>query len=82
MQLPIFLMIFLAPVFVPLDLLRAWIHAVATVNPFTHLLEAARSLLAGGTTGVAFAFVLVPVLAALFALWAVRGLKSAEAAGG
>jgi len=82
MQLPIFLMIFLAPVFVPIGLLRGWIHAVATVNPFTHLLEAARSLLAGGTTGVALAFVLVPVLAALFALWAVRGLKSAEAAGG
>jgi ABC-2 type transport system permease protein len=82
MQLPIFLLIFLAPVFVPLDLLRGWIHSAAVLNPFTHLLEAARSLLAGETGGVAFAFVLVPALVALFALWALRGLKSAEAAGG
>jgi len=82
MQLPIFLLIFLAPVFVPIALLHGWIHAVATVNPFTHLLEAARSLLAGGTAGVAFAFLLVPALAVLFAVWAWRGLRSAEAAGG
>ena len=82
MQLPIFLLIFLAPVFVPIALLHGWIHAVATVNPFTHLLEAARSLLAGGTAGVAFAFLLVPALAVMFAVWAWRGLRSAEAAGG
>jgi ABC-2 type transport system permease protein len=82
MQLPIFLMIFLAPVFVPLRLLRGWIHAVATVNPFTHMLEAARSLLAGGTGGVGLAFLIVAGLAATFTLWAVRGLRSAEAAGG
>jgi ABC-2 type transport system permease protein len=82
MQLPIFLMIFVAPVFVPLDLLRGWIHAVATVNPFTHLLEASRSLLAGGTAGVGLAFLIVAALVALFSVWAVRGLRSAEAAGG
>jgi ABC-2 type transport system permease protein len=78
MQLPIFLLIFLAPVFVPLDLLRGWVHAVASVNPFTALLEAARSLLAGGTDGVALAFAIVVPLAALFALWALRGLRAAE----
>jgi ABC-2 type transport system permease protein len=78
MQLPIFLLIFLAPVFVPLDLLRGWVHAVASVNPFTALLEAARSLLAGGTDGVALAFAIAVPVAALFALWALRGLRAAE----
>lgn len=78
MQLPIFLLIFLAPVFVPLDLLRGWVHAVASVNPFTALLEAARSLLAGSTDGVALAFAIVIPIAALFVLWALSGLRVAE----
>jgi ABC-2 type transport system permease protein len=78
MQLPIFLIIFLAPVFVPLDLLRGWVHAVASVNPFTALLDAARSLLAGSTDGVALAFAIVVPLAGLFVLWALRGLRAAE----
>jgi ABC-2 type transport system permease protein len=78
MQLPIFLLIFLAPVFVPLELLQGWVHAVASINPFTALLEAARSLLAGDTHGVALAFAIVVPLALLFVLWALRGLRIAE----
>jgi ABC-type multidrug transport system permease subunit len=78
MQLPIFLLIFLAPVFVPLDLLTGWIHAVATVNPFTAFLEGARSLLAGTTEHVAIAFGIAIPLAGAFALWALAGLRSAE----
>jgi ABC-2 type transport system permease protein len=78
MQLPVFLLIFLAPVFVPLDLLRGWVHAVASINPFTALLEAARSLLAGQTEGVGLAFAIVVPLAAVFAVWALRGLRVAE----
>jgi ABC-2 type transport system permease protein len=82
MQMPVFLLIFLAPVFVPLDLLSGWLHAVATVNPLTTLLAAARSLLAGGTAHVAAAFGLAAALAAGLAAWALRGLASAERAGG
>jgi ABC-2 type transport system permease protein len=78
MQFPIFLLIFLAPVFVPLDLLTGWIHAVATVNPFTALLEGTRSMLAGTTNGVAAAFGIALGLAAVFAAWALRGLRAAE----
>jgi ABC-2 type transport system permease protein len=78
MQLPIFLLIFLAPVFVPLELLTGWIHAVAAVNPFTAFLEGARSLLAGSTDQVAVAFGIALPLAAAFAVWAVTGLRSAE----
>jgi ABC-2 type transport system permease protein len=78
MQFPIFLLIFLAPVFVPLDLLTGWIHAVASVNPFTAFLEGARSLLAGSADHVAAAFGIAVPLAALFALWALTGLRAAE----
>jgi hypothetical protein len=33
MQTPVFMALFLAPVYVPLELLRGWIHAVARLNP-------------------------------------------------
>jgi ABC-2 type transport system permease protein len=78
MQLPIFLLIFLAPVFVPMALLTGWIHTVATVNPFTAFLAGARSLLAGSTEHVAVAFGIAIPLAFLFALWGFTGLRSAE----
>ena len=82
MQLPIFLLIFLAPVFVPLDLIEGWLHPVASVNPLTTLLAAARSLLAGSTAHVLVAFTVAFGLAAALSLWALRGLASAERAGG
>ena len=77
-QFPIFLLIFLAPVFMPLDLLEGWIHTAASINPFTAFLEGARSLLAGSTEEVAVAFGLAVPLALLFALWALAGLRAAE----
>jgi ABC-2 type transport system permease protein len=81
MQLPVFLTLFFAPVYVPLALLQGWIHAVATVNPATFFLEAGRGFISGEPTKVAQAFGLVAVLATLFSLWALRGLRSAERAG-
>jgi ABC-type multidrug transport system permease subunit len=78
MQFPIFLLIFLAPVFVPLGLLTGWIRSVARVNPFTAFLEGARSLLAGSTETVAVAFGIAIPLALLFALWSFTGLRAAE----
>jgi ABC-2 type transport system permease protein len=81
MQLPIFLLLFLAPVFVPYELLSGWLRSVAFFNPFTPLLEAARSLLAGTPSGVSVAFLAVAGLVALLAVWAMTGLRSAERAG-
>jgi len=81
MQTPVFLILFFAPVYVPLDLLRGWIHVVATANPVTRLLEACRSLLAGDPTEVGIAFGVAFGLIALFSLWALRGLRRAEAIG-
>jgi ABC-2 type transport system permease protein len=81
MQMPVFLTLFFAPVYVPLDLLDGWIHAVAKVNPATQLLESGRSLIAGDPSGVALAFGAALGLGLAFMLWALRGLRSAEQAG-
>jgi ABC-2 type transport system permease protein len=81
MQMPVFLALFFAPVYVPLHLLTGWIHAVAYVNPLTRVLEAGRSFVAGSPAEVAAAYGAAAGLAVLFALWAFRGLRSAEAAG-
>jgi ABC-2 type transport system permease protein len=81
MQMPVFLVLFFAPVYVPLHLLTGWIHAVAVVNPLTRVLESGRGFLAGSPTEVAAAFGAAVGLAALFSLWALRGLRKAEAAG-
>ncbi len=81
MQFPTFLILFLAPVYVPLSLLSGWIHAVASVNPTTALLEAGRGFISGDPTAVALAFGLACALPVLFALWARGGLRRAEAAG-
>jgi len=81
MQVPVFLTLFLAPVYVPLALLDGWIHAIATVNPATFLLEAGRGLVAGEPVEVAAAFAVAFAAVALFTVWALRGLKSAESAG-
>ena len=82
MQLPIFLALFFAPVFVPVDLLANWLEKIARLNPVTLLLEAGRSLIAGDPERVGFAFATATVLIAGFSLWALRGLRKAEAAGG
>jgi ABC-2 type transport system permease protein len=81
MQLPIFLILFLAPVYVPLDLLSGWIHGVASVNPVTALLETGRGFISGDPTVVALAFAIAIVLPIVFALWSRGGLRRAEAAG-
>ena len=81
MQMPVFLVLFFAPVYVPLSLLEGWIHGVATVNPVTRVLESGRGFVAGSPTEVGVAFLAALALAAAFAVWAWRGLRNAEAAG-
>ena len=81
MQIPMFVAIFLAPVYVPLDLLDGWLKAVATVNPVTYIMEAERSLLAGTPDGVGLAVGLIAAGIVLFGIWGVRGVRSAARAG-
>jgi len=82
MQTPVFMLLFLSPVYVPLSLLRGWIHVAATANPMTYLLDAGRGFIAGHETHVLLAFGAGLSLAVLFSFWALRGLQRAEAAGG
>jgi ABC-2 type transport system permease protein len=78
MQIPVFLLLFLAPVYVPLHLLSGWIHSVARLNPTTAFLDAGRGFISGNPTTVAAAFGLAVGLMLLFTVWARGGLRSAE----
>ncbi len=80
MQMPVFLILFLAPVWVPYDLLTGWVQAAASVNPLTLVLESGRGFLAGDPFEVLPAFAVIVVLVAVTMLWAVGGLRSAERA--
>jgi ABC-2 type transport system permease protein len=81
MQMPVFLVLFLAPVYVPLDLLSGWLHAVASANPFTPLIETGRDFISGSPAPAGTAYLIAAALVAGFGWWAVRGLRRAEAAG-
>lgn len=78
MQIPVFLTLFLAPVYVPLGLLEGWIEAVASVNPLSIVLAAARGLLAAQPDGTVLAFGVGLALVAAFGAWGLTGLRSAE----
>jgi ABC-2 type transport system permease protein len=82
MQMPVFLVLFFAPVYVPLDLLQGWIEAVATVNPLTYVLETGRGFVAGDPPHALAAFALAIGMGVAFWWWAFLGLRRAEAAGG
>jgi ABC-2 type transport system permease protein len=81
MQLPVFFILMTSPVYVPRDLLQGWIETVSQVNPATAIIEAGRGLMAGDPFHVALAFAAAAGLAALLSVFALRGLRKAEAAG-
>jgi ABC-2 type transport system permease protein len=78
MQTPVFLLLFLAPVYVPLGLLKGWIHAVASVNPATAFLDAGRGLISGVHDHTGVAFVAALALIVVFGVWMLSGLRNAE----
>jgi ABC-type multidrug transport system permease subunit len=79
-QTPAFLLLFLAPVWVPYDLLTGWVQTAASVNPVTLVLDTERGFLVGDPTKVAPAFAVAALLVAVSLLWARGGLRSAERA--
>ena len=81
MQLPLFMILMTAPVYVPRNLLEGWISSVATINTMTAIIEAGRSLMAGDPFHILLAFAAAAGLGALLAVFALRGLRKAEAAG-
>jgi ABC-2 type transport system permease protein len=80
MQMPVFIILFLAPVYVPLDLLSGWVQAVAHINPFTALIDGGRDLISGSDVQFVLTFGLAFALGAVFLAWAVRGVAAAERA--
>lgn len=81
MQFPIFMLLFMAPVYVPQELLIGWVAAAASVNPLTLFLNTNRELLAGEPAQALAAFAAALGLLALLAAWAVTGMRRAETAG-
>jgi ABC-2 type transport system permease protein len=81
MQMPVFILLFLAPVYVPLNLVAGWVHDVARFNPATAFLEAARGFVSGEPTKVGITSACLLAMFAVATLWARGGLRSAERAG-
>jgi ABC-2 type transport system permease protein len=81
MQVPVFLFLFLAPVYVPRELLGGWVHSVAPFNPFTHVMETVRDLIAGGGAEYLATLGIISALLAVTFVFAITGLRRAEAAG-
>jgi ABC-2 type transport system permease protein len=80
MMVPTFLLLFLAPVYVPRELLTGWVGAVSPFDPITHVMETGRELLAGQPADFLAALAIVLGMVALLGLFAVRGLRKAETA--
>jgi ABC-2 type transport system permease protein len=81
MQFPVFMLLFMTPVYVPQALLVGWISHVAAVNPLTLVLNTNRELLAGQAAEILLTYATVLGLIALLTAWAVSGMRRAEAAG-
>jgi len=78
MQTPVFALLFLAPVYVPVALLTGWIKPVAQINPVTAFFNAGRGFLAGVPQDTVLAFVCAVALVGVMSVWAVTGLRKAE----
>jgi ABC-type multidrug transport system permease subunit len=81
MMVPVFLFLFLAPVYVPRDLLGGWVHAVSPFDPITHVMETGRNLLAAQPAEYLGALAIALGLATVLGVFAIRGLRRAETAG-
>ena len=80
-QLPAFLIIMTAPVYVPRNLIEGWVASVADVNPMTAMLEAGRNLIIGAPAETLLALGVAAGLILVMFNWARTGLRRAEAAG-
>jgi ABC-2 type transport system permease protein len=78
MQIPVFLLLFMAPVYVPLHLITGWVNTAASYNPVTALVEAGRGFISGQPDVVGLAYLSGLALVALGITWALTGLRSAE----
>jgi ABC-2 type transport system permease protein len=78
MQIPVFLLLFMAPVYVPLHLITGWVNTAASYNPVTALVEAGRGFISGQPDVAVLAYLSGLGLVALGIAWALTGLRRAE----
>ena len=76
--IPVFMLLFLTPVFTPRDQLTDWVQKVAGVNPLTAAMESGRGFLADDPVSVGLAFGATGALVVFFAGWALLGMRKAE----
>lgn len=77
MQTPVFVLLFLAPVYVPLALLTGWLHTAASINPVTPIVNAARGFIAGEPDQVALSFAVAIGFILVTGWWAFAMLRRA-----
>jgi ABC-2 type transport system permease protein len=78
MQIPIFLLLFMAPVYVPLHLIKGWVNTAASYNPITALVEAGRGFISATPDVVGLAYLSGACLVAVALVWTLTGLTRAE----
>jgi ABC-2 type transport system permease protein len=78
MQIPIFLLLFMAPVYVPLHLIKGWVNTAASYNPVTALVEAGRGFISARPDVVGLAYLSGFALVAVALVWTLTGLVGAE----
>ncbi len=79
MQIPMFMILMTAPVYVPRQMIEGWVATATQYNPFTAIVEGGRSLMAGNPFHLLLAFGAAFGLVALMAAFAKTGLRRAEA---
>ena len=75
---PIFMSLFLSPVFVPRQELSGWLRTAADINPLTPEIEAGRGFLADDPVSVGIAFAVSGGLVIALTLFALRGMVQAS----
>jgi ABC-2 type transport system permease protein len=80
LQIALFMVLFLAPIYVPLKLMTGIVHSVATVNPATVFLETGRGFVSSHPTRAGLSFVIAGTVAGACLVWAYTGLRRGERA--
>jgi ABC-2 type transport system permease protein len=78
MQTPVFILLFLAPVYVPIALLSGWLKGAASINPVTLIIDAGRGFISGDPAQVLYAYAASLAIAGLMWIWATRQMRRAE----
>jgi ABC-type multidrug transport system permease subunit len=76
--IPIFMILFTSPVFVPRGQLDGWLKTAADTNPVTPAIEAGRGFLADDPVSVGLSFAVTGGLVVAFGVFALRGMVKAE----